>query len=59
MRNINWGILSTGTIAKKFATTINQLSYCGSLAAVASRHQEKAEHFANDFNIPKVYSSYI
>jgi predicted dehydrogenase len=58
MKNINWGILSTGTIAKKFATTISQLSDCGNVVAVASRKQETANQFANDYHISKAYSSY-
>ncbi|HAK73162.1 MAG TPA: gfo/Idh/MocA family oxidoreductase, partial [Sporomusaceae bacterium] len=37
---IKWGILSTGTIARKFAATLNQLSDCGERAAVASRNTD-------------------
>ena len=36
---MKWGILSTGNIAKKFASTINQMSKENEqLAAVGSRH---------------------
>jgi len=59
MKKINWGILSTGTIAKKFTTTIAQLSDCGNVVAVASRNPETANQFAQEYQIPKAYSSYI
>lgn len=59
MKKINWGILSTGTIAKKFATTISQLTDCGKILAVASRNQETANQFARDYNVPRAYSSYL
>jgi len=59
MKNINWGILSTGTIAKKFATTIAQLADCGNVVAVASRNIDTATQFAHDYQIEKAYSSYM
>lgn len=59
MKTINWGILSTGTIAKKFAATLTSLSDCGNLAAVASRSQENAAAFATEYNIPKAYANYL
>ncbi|WP_312560550.1 Gfo/Idh/MocA family oxidoreductase [Anaerospora sp.] len=55
---IKWGILSTGTIARKFAATLNQLSDCGELAAVASRNTDGANQFASEYIVPKAYSSY-
>ncbi|WP_378955217.1 Gfo/Idh/MocA family protein [Pelosinus sp. sgz500959] len=58
MKNINWGILSTGTIAKKFATTIAQLADCGNIIAIASRNEESAKQFATDYHISKAYSTY-
>lgn len=58
MQKINWGILSTGTIAKKFATTIARLSDCGNIVAAASRNSETANQFAQEYQIPKAYSSY-
>lgn len=58
MKNINWGILSTGTIAKKFATTFSQLADCGNVVAVASRNIETANQFAGDYHIAKAYGSY-
>lgn len=58
MRKIKWGILSTGTIAKKFAATLAELTDCGSIAAVASRQPDTARQFAADYNIPKAYGTY-
>lgn len=58
MKRTNWGILSTGTIAKKFATTISQLSECGNIIAVASRKEETAKQFAIEYQIPKAYTNY-
>jgi predicted dehydrogenase len=58
MKNVNWGILATGTIARKFATTIAQLSDCGKVVAVASRNPETANQFASDYHIATAYSSY-
>jgi predicted dehydrogenase len=59
MNTINWGILSTGTIAKKFAATLTKLSHSGNLAAVGSRSQQSAAAFAAEYNIPKAYASYL
>ena len=56
---MKWGILATGTIAKKFAATVNQMKDSGeSLAAVGSRREEPAKAFAEEYGIPKYYSSY-
>ncbi|SMC53144.1 Gfo/Idh/MocA family protein [Sporomusa malonica] len=59
MTQIRWGILSTGTIAKKFADTISQLTDCGDITAVASRSPETAAQFAKPYNIPRTYSNYL
>ena len=55
---LRWGILSTGTIAVKFANTLTQMKDEAILAAVASRTIEKAETFAKAHSIPKAYGSY-
>jgi predicted dehydrogenase len=56
---MKWGILAPGTIARKFAdTVIGMNDEQETLAAVASRNQEKAESFAAEFQIPKAYGSY-
>lgn len=54
---MNWGILATGTIARKFADTVNAMSD-QTLIACASRSLEKASTFAEQFSIPKAYGSY-
>ncbi len=48
---LNWGILSTGAIAKAFALGV-QTSQHGQLVAVGSRSQESADKFGEQFNIP-------
>ena len=41
---MKWGILATGTIAKKFASTVEQMGAEGEqLVAVGSRHMESAQ----------------
>ena len=56
---MRWGILGPGTIAVKFAKTIQAMNEEGQvLAAVASRSLEKAQAFANEFGIPACYASY-
>ena len=55
---MNWGILATGTIARKFADTVNRMGGEEKLVAVASRSEEKAAAFANEFGIPGYYGSY-
>lgn len=57
-KKLSWGILSTGTIAKKFAATVSQLPHCGNLLAVASRTKETADEFAGNYLVPKAYGSY-
>lgn len=58
---MKWGILATGTIAAKFADTVNQMEARGeehSLRACGSRSLEHAEAFAERFHIPAAYDSY-
>ena len=56
---MKWGILATGNIAKKFASTINQMSKENEqLVAVGSRNIESAKAFANEHDIPRYYDSY-
>lgn len=54
---LRWGILSTGNIARQFATGVAASSRC-SLAAVGSRRRETAEAFAEQFHIPHAFGSY-
>ena len=56
---MKWGILATGNIAKKFASTINQMSKENEqLEAVGSRNIESAKAFAKEHDIPRYYDSY-
>ena len=56
---MKWGIMATGNIAKKFASTINQMSNENEqLAAVGSRHIDSAKAFAREHDIPRFYDSY-
>lgn len=56
---MNWGIISTGTIANKFAKTVVAMGAEGEkLAAVSSRDEEKAKEFAKTYGAQKYYGSY-
>ncbi len=52
-----WGILGAGGIAKKFSLGVQALAD-HELIAVGSRSQEKADQFADQFNIPHRHASY-
>ncbi|HZJ83704.1 MAG TPA: Gfo/Idh/MocA family oxidoreductase [Clostridia bacterium] len=56
-RKIRWGILGAGSIAHKFATGFGGVGD-GELYAVGSRSIDKADEFANEYDIPKRYGSY-
>lgn len=58
MKSINWGIMSTGTIAKKFAGTISRLTDTGKVLAVASRSMATAKAFATEHGAPRAYGDY-
>src|SRR5690242_12494762 len=49
---INWGILSTGAIAKAFALGL-AASKTGRLVAVGSRSRDKADQFGEEWKIPR------
>jgi predicted dehydrogenase len=56
---LRWGILATGMIAHKFATTVSRMpAQEAVLAACASRSADRAQHFAGEFSIPRAYGSY-
>ena len=56
---MKWGILAAGTIAAKFARTVNAMTGEGeTLVAIGSRNIEKAKGFADEHGIPKAYGSY-
>ena len=52
-----WGIISTGAISRTFAKALAG-SKTGELIAVASRMQEKADAFGEQFKVPRRYGSY-
>jgi predicted dehydrogenase len=57
-QSLRWGILSTANIAKERLVPAMLSAGNAELLAVASRSEEKAEQFANEFNIPRRYGSY-
>ncbi|MEI2464236.1 Gfo/Idh/MocA family protein [Niallia taxi] len=56
MKQLNWAILGPGSIAADFAKALKDIH--GSIYAVGSRTLEKAEQFAEQFNIQKAYGNY-
>jgi predicted dehydrogenase/aryl-alcohol dehydrogenase-like predicted oxidoreductase len=54
---VRWGILGSGAIASTFARALATTRQ-SALHAVASRSQEKAEKFGNDYSAPRRYGSY-
>lgn len=54
---IHWGILGTGTIARKFAEALHTLPDA-SLVAVGSRSRDKAKAFGGQFNVTYRHGSY-
>lgn len=57
MSKIRFGIVGTGCIAHRFAEAIKNVPQA-ELAAVASRSEEGAEKFGDEFNIPKRFVGY-
>lgn len=54
---LRWGILSTGSIARRFGGSLRKSS-TGVLSAVASRSTKPAEAFAAEFGPAKAYGDY-
>ncbi len=54
---IRWGILSTGRIARAFASALKQVPGA-KLFAVGSRHRVTADEFAINYDVPRAYDSY-
>ena len=54
---LQWGIVSTGHIAKELADGV-RASTTGELLAVASREQKKADEFGQAYGVPRRYDSY-
>ena len=56
-KNVRWGILGAGGIARKFAGCIPSVQGAA-LTAVGSRSRDKADAFADEFDIPHRHGSY-
>ncbi len=56
-RSIKWGIMGPGGISSQFAKDLQQVEGA-ELVAVGSKSLERAEAFAEKFNIPRAYGSY-
>ncbi|WP_413283105.1 Gfo/Idh/MocA family protein [Vibrio sp. MA40-2] len=56
-KRINWGIIAPGRIAHRFAQSFSAIED-GNLFAVASRNTERAESFAQQYDIDCVMDSY-
>ena len=56
-KKLNWGVITTGGIARKFATDL-QSSQTGRLVAVGARQRADAEKFAADFAGTRAHGSY-
>ena len=57
MGPLQWGVIGTGGIATTFAADL-KLTDSGRVVAVGSRHQESADRFADEFDIPHRHASY-
>jgi predicted dehydrogenase len=57
MKQIRWGILGTGAVAREFANGLNQVPNA-ELLAIGSRSKTTAKDFATQFKIPHAYDSY-
>lgn len=57
MENLSFGIVGTGGIAHRFAKAISNVPEAR-LVAVASRNQETADNFGDEFGIPHRFGSY-
>ncbi|PQJ77691.1 Gfo/Idh/MocA family protein [Polaribacter porphyrae] len=57
MRIVKWGIIGLGKIADKFAQDLNTVENA-KLVAVASRSQQKANDFAEKYQVENAYNSY-
>jgi predicted dehydrogenase len=56
-RQTRWGILATGNIARKFAEGLADVEGAR-LVACASRSQDRARAFADQFDVPRAHGSY-
>jgi predicted dehydrogenase len=54
---LRWGILAPGGIARSFATALRDHT-AQKVVAVASRSLDRAQSFADDFDVPNAYGDY-
>ena len=54
---IRWGVIGTGLISSAFAADL-EFTDSGTVAAVGSRRQEKADEFGERFGVPNRHDSY-
>ena len=54
---IKWGVVGPGKIARKFASDL-QLVQDAALTGVGSRNLQRAQEFANEFDVPHVFGNY-
>ncbi len=57
MKKLRFGIVGTGVIAHRFANAFKNIDFA-ELTSVASRTEENAEKFGDEFNIENRFSSY-
>jgi len=57
MKNIRWGILGAGRIARKFASDLKLAENC-ELIAIGSRSKKSADDFSNEFPVQYCHYSY-
>jgi predicted dehydrogenase len=57
MEPLRWGVIGTGGIATTFVADLD-FTDSGRVVAVGSRHQESADRFADQFDIPHRHASY-
>lgn len=58
MSTVRWGILSTANIGVKRVIPAIQASHNGTVVAIASRNEARAQDVADKLNIPTAYGSY-
>jgi predicted dehydrogenase len=58
MTKLRWGVLGAANIARKAVIPAIQASSNGTVAAIASREQSRAQQAADAANIPEVYADY-
>ena len=57
MEPLRWGVIGTGSIAATLTADL-KLTGAGRVVAVGSRHQQSADRFADQFDIPHRHGSY-